>query len=87
MCSRIGLGREPALIVEKTPTSLTEGGLDLERKRECFSADLLVRPLSGSPSNTRDGFAQFGLRRDGFLHRLNNPGPTRFAPYRRVVCG
>jgi hypothetical protein len=36
MRSHVGLGQEPALIVEKTPTSLTEQGRDLQRKRECF---------------------------------------------------
>ena len=36
MRSRVAGGEQAAFIVEKTPTSLPQGSLDLKRKRDCF---------------------------------------------------
>jgi len=36
MRSRVSRGADPPFVVEKTPTSLHERGLDLRRKRECY---------------------------------------------------
>lgn len=36
MRARVSRGAEPPFVVEKTPTSLQQQGLDLRRKRECY---------------------------------------------------